>query len=142
MHSLRSVTVVISRFMLFIAFGLAAAAVPAGAQPPDGAAVLAKHCASCHAGAGVERAPSQAALRERTPEAILGALVNGVMAAQAAALSDAERRSVAEYLSGRSLGADRPAPVAGRCTTPPPPLNQTLPRPPLNGWGSTRAQPR
>ena len=126
-----------SRCMLLVAFALAAAAMPAAAQTPDGAAVFTKHCATCHAGAGVERAPTQAALRERTPEAILGALVNGVMAAQAAALSDAERRSVAEYLSGRSLGADRPAPVAGRCTTPPAPLNEPLQSPHWNGWGIT-----
>jgi polyvinyl alcohol dehydrogenase (cytochrome) len=123
--------------VLFIAVSLAAAAAPAGAQTPDGAAVFAKHCASCHAGAGVERAPSQAALRERTPEAILGALVNGVMASQAAALTDAERRSVAEYLSGRRLGADNPAPVAGRCAAAPPPLSDPTRGPHWNGWGIT-----
>src|SRR2546427_4487608 len=131
-----------SRCLLLVAFALAAAAMPAAPQTPDGAAVFTKHCATCHAGAGVERAPTQAALRERTPEAILGALVNGVMAAQAAALSDAERRSVAEYLSGRRLGADNPAPVAGRCAAAPPPLSDPTRGPHWNGWGITGTNSR
>src|SRR5262245_5202465 len=109
--------------MLLIAFGLAAAAIPAAGQTPDGAAVFGNPCAPRHAGRGGGRAPAQPALGERSPEAILGALVNGVMASQAAALTDAERRSVAEYLSGRRLGTDSPAPAAGRCAAPPPPLS-------------------
>src|SRR5262249_2190626 len=123
--------------MLLIAFGLAAAAIPAAAQTPAGRPVFRNHGPPCHAGAGVERAPTQAALGERSPEAILGALVNGVMASQAAALTDAERRSVAEYLSGRRLGTDSPAPAAGRCAAPPPPLSDPNQAPHWNGWGVT-----
>src|SRR5262249_32638556 len=123
--------------MLLIAFGLAAAAIPAAAQTPAGRPVFRNHGPPCHAGAGVERAPTQAALGERSPEAILGALVNGVMASQAAALTDAERRSVAEYLSGRRLGADNPAAMAGRCAAAPPPLTDPTQGPYWNGWGNT-----
>jgi hypothetical protein len=39
-----------------------------------------------------------------TPEAILNALVNGKMQQQGAAMSDADRRAVSEFLAGRSLG--------------------------------------
>ena len=52
------------------------------------------------------RAPSPEILRRRSPEAILSALTAGGMRPQGGRLSGAERRAVAEYLSGRALGGD------------------------------------
>lgn len=78
----------------------------------DGAAVFTRRCASCHEGTADERAPSRAALRDRTPEQVLDALTSGVMTAQGSALTDAERRTVAEFLTGRALGNG--SAVAGR----------------------------
>ena len=72
-------------------------------QAPDGAALFAKHCAMCHDGAGAERAPSREALRDRTPQDVLTVLTSGLMASQAAALTEMERRTLAEYLTGRAL---------------------------------------
>ncbi len=62
-------------------------------------------CASCHGGA-VKKAPHKDMIGLMTPEAILKTLTDGVMQAEAAVLSPAERIEVAEYLSGQPLGAE------------------------------------
>src|SRR5262245_33243669 len=82
----------------------------------DGAAVFQANCVTCHAAADAAqqgRNPSIDTLRRLTPEAILNALLNGKMRIQAVALSDAERRAVAEFVGGRPLA---PA-VAGSSVT-------------------------
>jgi polyvinyl alcohol dehydrogenase (cytochrome) len=93
-------------------------ATPALAQSPNGSAVFTDHCATCHTGTD-PRIPTVAALRQRTPEAILDALVTGAMRQQGAELSDAERRAVAEFIGGRPAGAPAPA-NAARCANPAP----------------------
>ena len=81
------------------------------------------------------RNPSIDTLRRLTPEAILNALLNGKMRIQAVALSDAERRAVAEFLGGRALEAAAAGSSVTRC-------NATSPfRGPSgtgewNGWGN------
>lgn len=100
--------------VLVVASLVAVAFVQPRAQSSDGAALFAKHCASCHEGAGDARAPSRSALGERSPEAVLEALVGGVMTTQGAALGDAERRTIAEYLTGRTLPGDATAAADGR----------------------------
>ena len=67
------------------------------AQSPDGAAIFARDCASCHDGVEGSRAPKPELLEERSPEAILSALTAGGMRPQGARLTGAERRAVAEY---------------------------------------------
>jgi polyvinyl alcohol dehydrogenase (cytochrome) len=102
----------------FSAATIACAAALIGApQAPDGAAIFANHCASCHDGADGSRATKPEVLRQRSPEAILSALSAGGMRPQGGRLSDAERRAVAEYLSGRSLGGDLAGASVGRCTS-------------------------
>src|SRR5882672_6263565 len=90
-------------------------------QAPNGATLFDNHCASCHAGADM-RVPSVAALRQRTPDAIVAALVSGVMRQQGAELSDAERRAVAEFLSAGNRAEARPDIVRAKawCAAPPP----------------------
>src|SRR6187455_3606070 len=81
------------------------------AAAQDGAAVFQANCATCHAAADAAqqaRNPNIDTLRRLTPEAILNALLNGKMRIQAVALSDAERRAVAEFLGGRPLEAAAP----------------------------------
>ncbi len=86
------------------------------AQAPDGAAIFARDCASCHDGSNPEsRAPRTEILRQRSPEAILSALTAGGMRPQGGRLSGAERRAVAEYLSGRPLGGEITGTAMGRC---------------------------
>ena len=121
---------------LFLALALA--------QATNGAALFDNHCASCHAGTDA-RVPSVAALRQRTPDAIVAALVSGVMRQQGAELSDAERRAVAEFLSAASRAEARPdiGRAKAGCAAPPPLNLSNGPR--WNGWGAdlsnTRFQP-
>lgn len=87
------------------------------AAAQDGAAVFQANCATCHASADAAqqaRNPGIDTLRRLTPEAILNSLLNGKMRIQAVALSDAERRAVAEFLGGRALEAS----AAGSSVTP------------------------
>jgi len=92
------------------------------AQAPNGQALFDNNCTSCHNATPEGRTPSDASLRQRTPEAILEALTTGPMREQGAALRDAERRAIAEYLAGRPVGAAAAAPTTttaatGRCTS-------------------------
>src|SRR6058998_656141 len=86
---------------------LATPAIAAGqGQTPSGEAVYKQHCASCHEGT-MPRMPSRATLKSVTPEAIETALSSFLMRRQGASLSPAERRAVAEFLSGRPPGSYR-----------------------------------
>ena len=77
-------------------------AVPARAQ--DGAALYKEHCASCHSPA-TDRAPGRDVLRAMTPQRILEALEFGSMVSMTHGRTTAERRALAEFASGKSLGA-------------------------------------
>jgi polyvinyl alcohol dehydrogenase (cytochrome) len=83
--------------------------------PASGAQVFKDRCASCHTGAAESRAPSAEALRSRSPQAIVESLVNGAMRSQGARLTGAERRAVAEFLTGRSVEGDVAGAAQGRC---------------------------
>ena len=115
-----------------------AKAVP---QAPDGAAIFARNCASCHDGADGSRAPSPDVLKRRSPEAILSALTAGGMRPQGGRLSGAERRAVAEHLSGRALGGDITGATSGRCTAPPA-LADPASSPAWNGWSPSLTNTR
>jgi polyvinyl alcohol dehydrogenase (cytochrome) len=108
------------------------------AAAQDGAAVFQANCATCHAAgdaAQQSRNPSLDTLRRLTPEAILNALVNGKMRIQAVALTDAERRAVAEWLGGRPLApASARSPVT-RCSAAVP-FRGPSGTGEWNGWGN------
>ena len=80
-----------------------------------------EQCAVCHGTTSlVPRAVSREALRAFSPERVLEALTTGAMAANASALSDQEKRGLAEYLTGRPFGnaADRSAAaMPNRCAS-------------------------
>src|SRR5689334_11360931 len=63
-----------------------------------GLSLFRENCAPCHEGGRVLRAPDRANLSFMTPWSIYNALTKGVMQAQAAHLSDNERRAIAEYI--------------------------------------------
>ncbi len=111
---------------------------------PDGAAIFTRNCATCHDGAAGSRVPSPDLLKQRSPEAILSALTAGGMRPQGGRLSGAERRAVAEYLSGRTLGGDVSGASVGRCATSPAMANPDA-SPSWRGWSpsatNTRFQP-
>src|SRR5688500_7422755 len=112
------------------------------AQGPSGEQVFKDRCASCHTGGADSRAPSPEALRSRSPQAIVESLVNGAMRTQGSRLTGAERRTVAEYISGRALDGDVRGAAKGMCgTTSGPPWNApTLPA--WQGWSPTSANAR
>jgi polyvinyl alcohol dehydrogenase (cytochrome) len=107
----------------------------AAAQAPDGGAIFARECSTCHNGAAESRTPHPDLLRQRSPEAILSALTAGGMRPQGGRLSGAERRAVAEYLSGRALGGDVSGAVMGRCGTGVPALGVRPPPSEASGAG-------
>src|SRR5215471_14676222 len=82
---------------------------PAGNAPSTtgtefGFQTFQQHCSRCHGNSAV-KAPSPAALRQLAPEKIVEALTTGVMRIQGQALSEVDRRRVAEALSARPLGS-------------------------------------
>jgi polyvinyl alcohol dehydrogenase (cytochrome) len=121
----------------------ALAQTPGGASSLNGRALFENRCATCHAGNDA-RVPSVAALRERAPEAVVDALTTGAMRQQGSDLSDAERRAIAEYLTGKAIGSAATPASMGRCASPPLPFDLSR-GPQWNGWGvdvtNTRFQP-
>lgn len=117
----------------------ASVASPVFAQRADGPAVFKDHCVSCHDGAAGSRAPAQEQLRERSPEQIIDALTGGAMRYQGLSLSGAERRAVAEFLTGKAVGGTKPVdPSIGLCKNPRPFTGPGL-APSWNNWGPTHA---
>jgi polyvinyl alcohol dehydrogenase (cytochrome) len=95
-------------------------------------------CAQCHGGTAVEkRAPDRSMLAQMTPERILEALTTGSMVANATGISDGQKRSLAELISGRPLGSSasgQASAMKNRCETRPAFNPTTGPR--WSGWGA------
>src|SRR5580704_4375401 len=113
------------------------------ASAQDGAASYKQNCASCH-DAGVDRAPNREALQSMTAERVLAALESGAMISMASRSSAAERRAIAQFVTGKALSKSdvdmTPAPrsmcaAAGSFTDP-------LTGPLWNGWGENTSNTR
>jgi polyvinyl alcohol dehydrogenase (cytochrome) len=78
----------------------------------DGSSLYDRTCASCHNG-GNDRAPTRDALRSMSADRILAAMETGPMISMAVRLTTADRRALAEFISGKPIGQ----PLV---TTPPP----------------------
>ncbi len=99
--------------------------------------IFQRNCMACHDNPNVLRAPSVAALRQMSAEAIYAALASGPMAVQGQKLSEEEKRRVAEALSGETLGlgdAGDAKSMPNRCASNPP-LSDPSDGPAWNGWG-------
>jgi len=104
------------------------------------------NCASCHESTdNTHQAPRTAVLKQMTPEHVLDVLTNGSMRSNAAALSDNDKRLIAEWVGGRkidneSVGAAEK--MTNICSSHPPVRESTASA--WNGWGSdlrnTRSQ--
>jgi polyvinyl alcohol dehydrogenase (cytochrome) len=100
----------------------------------DGATLYQRNCSSCHDGA-MDRAPARDVLKGMTAERVLAAMENGPMITMAVRLSAAERRTLAEFVTQKSLSQGlslAPLPQA-MCKTAPRAMN--LNGPLWNGWG-------
>ena len=71
----------------------------------EGAKVFAQVCAVCHERGG-GYAPAVYILKIMTPASIYGALTTGAMRVQAKDLSDAQKKAVAEFLTGETMRED------------------------------------
>jgi polyvinyl alcohol dehydrogenase (cytochrome) len=127
---------------------LAPAIAAAQPQAPDGEAVYKQHCAGCHEGT-MPRMPSRAKLRLLTPEHVETALSSFTMRRQGTPLRSAERRAVAEFVTGRAAGSYR-APLDAIARSAYCGADGSASQDPLaglawNGWGAdlrnTRFQP-
>jgi polyvinyl alcohol dehydrogenase (cytochrome) len=108
----------------------------------DGEALYKRTCAACH-DSGAERVPSRETLKAMTPERVLAAMESGAMIAMAARLSVAERRSVAEFVTGKSLGrASLTVPSQAMCAEAHGTSNDLLSGPQWSGWGANLANTR
>src|SRR3979409_233755 len=72
--------------------------------PSLGSSLYDRTCASCHNG-GNDRAPSRDALRSMSADRVLSAMETGPMISMAVRRTAAARRAVAEFVSGKTLGA-------------------------------------
>ena len=117
--------------------GAVLAQEPALGSP--GQTIYRARCASCHdAEAGspeATRAPSRAALRERSRDAIVAALsTGGSMAPMATGITAVEKAAIAAFLS--PIASPPPDPTLGRCATQPAALPDPSKLPRWNGWGN------
>ncbi|HJX85252.1 MAG TPA: cytochrome c [Candidatus Angelobacter sp.] len=93
-----------------LGFAVLFCALSLSAQNPDGTTLYQQQCFKCHSDPAEKRAPTPAAMRMMSAEKILRSLESGVMLPQGLLLTPAERRTLAEYLSGKPLGQTAPKP--------------------------------
>jgi polyvinyl alcohol dehydrogenase (cytochrome) len=131
-------------------FALFAAASGQGAWKPGdpivpastnaaGARVFTQVCAACHEHAA-GHAPSVYILKIMTPDSIYGALTTGAMRVQAKGLSDADKKSVAEFLTGVRVG-QAPKLASPPCQGAASQFDPNQP-PVFSGWGLTATNTR
>jgi polyvinyl alcohol dehydrogenase (cytochrome) len=99
-------------------------------------------CASCHDN-GVGRAPNRAAFRDMPAERVLAAIETGNMVTMANNRTAAERRAIAEFVTGKSLSTPlvtTPAPKA-MCQARPAAFDATS-GPQWTGWGQNQFNTR
>src|SRR5262245_38268006 len=106
------------------------------AHAQDGAGLYARHCTQCH-DSGLPRVPTRRVLSGMEPERILAALETGTMRTQGAQRSAAEKRAIAAFLTGKTVG-DSPAPPPPKmCSSPAPAVGTGW-----DGWGVSLANAR
>ena len=116
------------------------------AQPIRGGILFEQYCAACHGNPGSDsRAPDRETLRQFTPERVLEALTSGAMAVTVPGLTDQQRRNVAEWAAGRTLGTGAGNASAMPNPCPSAPFDDPFAGAGWNGWspdvGNSRFQP-
>lgn len=110
--------------------------------PQDGATLYKASCASCH-DSGAERVPSRETLMMMSSERVLTAMESGAMMSMASLLSSAQRRGIAEFVTGKTVGEKtegNPSPSAMCANAPGVFTNSAGPL--WNGWGANLANTR
>jgi polyvinyl alcohol dehydrogenase (cytochrome) len=119
-------------------------AAPAFAQ--DGEALYKRNCASCHDGA-VDRAPSRETLLSYSAERVLASMESGPMISMANRSSTADRRAMAEFVSGKKFSAalntvPSPDAMCSAAANAANPVNRGINGPVWNGWGKDNTNTR
>lgn len=110
----------------------------------EGWAQFQTRCSNCHINPTADLAPAATVIREMTPERILESLTTGSMKDKAQGLSDAQKRRIAEFMSGRPVGSSK----AGNAKDMPnkcarnPAMTDPAASPGWNGWGNDGANTR
>jgi polyvinyl alcohol dehydrogenase (cytochrome) len=97
---------------ILTATGIFLSAAGVAAQLADDEQLFLVQCSVCHqenaaaAGTANERAPTRTQLQQFSPEAVVTALTTGKMQQQGGLLTTEQRRSVAQFATGKRLGAE------------------------------------
>jgi polyvinyl alcohol dehydrogenase (cytochrome) len=107
----------------------------------DGSSLYDHTCASCHNG-GNDRAPSRDALRSMSADRVLAAMETGPMISMAVRLTTADRRALAEFISGKPIGQPlvTTPPASAMCATSE--ASFTLAGSTWTGWGANTSNTR
>jgi polyvinyl alcohol dehydrogenase (cytochrome) len=131
-----------------LALAVAIASPTLGHAQGPGMTLYQERCGTCHMATPPpdNRAPSLTALRNLSPEAVLVAITTGPMAPNATDLTEPQRRTIAEYLGGRAIGAsEKSAASAMTNQCRPAAMGDIAKMPRWNGWGgdaeNSRFQP-
>ncbi len=116
--------------LLFAVTGFAAWS----ADEPTGKQVYETSCAVCHDG-GVPRAPVLSLMKRMSPESVLHSLDNGQMRFVGLVRPVAERKAVAEYVTGKRFGEEEEWALQGLCESRGEFTDHPLDGPHWNGWG-------
>ena len=95
-------------------------------------------CAGCHGEVPVPRAMKRSDMAQYPPEKIFKALTSGLMLTQAAALSEVEKRAIAQAVSNTPWGTVKEVVVEEKlsmCAAPQPLPADALAKPHWSGWG-------
>ncbi len=107
------------------------------AYAQDGEAIFTARCAACHLNPNPQdnaHAPSREDMKQFTPNVVHAALTDGLMRLQGSTLSDADRRAVAAWLTGKQVTDVNLQITVNRCSSNPP-LRIAANAPEWNGWG-------
>ena len=127
-----------------LAIGCASATMCAQDNAKVATDVFKTNCATCHDAGADGRGPGRDVLRQMSPEQIFTALDKGAMARQAAQLSLAEKRLLAEFLSEKRFSnlPPNPIPSTAFCNNSESAFRDSLDGPAWNGWGVTTSNMR
>lgn len=118
------------------------------AQLPEDEQLFLIQCSACHtekaaaAGTPNERAPTRSQLQQFAPEAVVTALTSGKMQQQGGLLTTEQRALVAQYVTGKRLGAQAPTGVLVNACRNPKPMRDAAALPGWNGYGNGPAANR
>ena len=122
--------------------GVLCLVIPALAQRAE--ILFDQNCAMCHEMGNTAQAPDRKALHGLTSEAVYQSLITGSMAERVPAMTDEQKRRLAEYIGGLKLNAADIADarqMTNHCAVNPP-IASIAATPAWNGWGVDLANTR